>query len=105
MEKEVTAASRAATVDGKYLMYKGRPLVREANTICYGYLEDRYYLMLTIMSTVKNGEVEVPDKVLVQLVNSDRTLPAHERIAKQDMKTGLYDAFDIGVIWLERYNA
>lgn len=95
----------AVTVQGKYLMYRGRPLVREENTICYGYMEDKFYLMLTIMTVTKVGDQEVPDKVLVQLVNTDQSLPSHERIAKQDMKTGLYDAFDIGVIWLDRYNA
>ena len=33
---------------GKYLMYKGKPLVRENNFICYGDMEDEYILFLMI---------------------------------------------------------
>ena len=91
-----------ANVEGEYLMYKGRPLVRGENTICYGFMEDPYILQMTIMTTKPQGDKEVPDKVLIQIVKTDKTLSAQERIVKQDMKTGLYDAFDLGIIWLER---
>ena len=86
----------------KYLLYKGRPLVREKNTISYGCAEEKYLLQITIMTTKDYMGKEVPDKVLLQVINTDSSLPISDRIAKQDMKTGLYDAFDIGVIWLER---
>ena len=86
----------------KYLIYKGRPLVRENNTIVYGCAEEKYVLQITIMTTKEYTGNEVPDKVIVQVVNTDTTLPMGERIAKQDMKTGLSEAFEIGVIWLER---
>ncbi len=92
-----------STVDGQYLMYKGRPLVRGENTICYGFMEDPYILQMTIMTTKQVGDKEVPDKVLIQIVKTDDTLSARERIVKQDMKSGLYDAFDLGIIWLERF--
>lgn len=91
-----------ATVDGKFLTYKGRPLVRGENTICYGFMEDPYVLQMTIMTTKKVHDKEVPDKVLIQIVKTDKSLSAQERIVKQDMKSGLYDAFDLGLIWLER---
>ena len=29
-----------STVDGKFLMYKGLPLVREDNVICYGSMDE-----------------------------------------------------------------
>ena len=93
------------TVSGKFLEYKGRPLVREDNTICYGFMEDPYILQMTIMTTKQQNNKEVPDKILIQIVKTDKNLSAQERIVKQDMKTGLYDAFDIGLIWLERYLA
>lgn len=105
MSKDEKLPLDGVTVSGKYLMYKGKPLVREDNMICYGYMEDKYILQLTIMTTVKQGDTEVPDKVLIQIVNTDKSLPAHERIAKQDLKTGLYDAFELGLIWLDRQNA
>ena len=34
------------TIKGKYLTYRGLPLVREGNTICYGSMEDKYILYL-----------------------------------------------------------
>ena len=93
------------TVDGKYLSYKGRPLVREDNTICYGFMEDPYILQMTIMTTKQQHGRDVPDKVLIQIVKTDKSLSAQERIVKQDMKSGLYEAFDLGLIWLERFLA
>lgn len=90
------------SVGEKYLLYKGRPLIREKNTICYGCAEEKYVLQLTIMTTKEYEGKEVPDRILVQVLNTDQSLPLHERIAKQDMKAGLYEAFDIGIIWLER---
>ena len=86
----------------KYMIYKGRPLVRENNTICYGCAEEKYVLLITIMTTKEYKGKEVPDKVLLQVMNTDPSLSSTERIAKQDMKSGLTEAFDLGVIWLER---
>jgi hypothetical protein len=60
---------------------------------------------MTIMTTKQQNNKEVPDKILIQVVKTDKTLSAQERIVKQDMKSGLYDAFEIGLIWLERYLA
>lgn len=102
MEEALAKALEGATVDGKFLMYKERPLVREANVICYGNMEDEYVLLLTIMTTTQYKGKEVPDKILIQILKTDKDLPAHEKIAKQDMKTGLYESFELGIIWLER---
>lgn len=94
-----------STVDGKFLMYKGLPLVREDNIICYGSMDEEYILQMIIMSEKEDGGVKVPDKILIQLLRTDNSLPDHERIVKQDMKSGFYDAFEIGLIWFERYRA
>ena len=71
--------------------------------ICYGFMEDPYVLQMTIMTTKQQNNKEVPDKILIQVVKTDKNLSAQERIVKQDMKSGLYDAFEIGLIWLERH--
>lgn len=88
-------------VEGKYLEYKGKPLVREGNTICYGdKLAESCFLLLEIMSYKKDeasGE-EVPDKILIQIIDSKDP----NRIIKQTDKSGLFDAFSLGVVWLER---
>ena len=85
-------------LDGKYLMYKGKPLVREKNVIVYGDMREKYYLFLMILTTKKSGETEVPDRILIQILSTD----GNQTIVKQGEKSGLYEALDIGTIWLER---
>lgn len=85
-------------VSGKYLEYQGRPLVREGNTICYGDLSEKCYLILEIMSYKKVENAEVPGKILIQVIDSKNP----NNILKQGQKDGLYDAFGIGIVWLER---
>lgn len=85
-------------LDGKYLMYKGKPLVRENNVIVYGDMRDKYYLFLMILSTKKVNDEEQPDRILVQILSTD----GNQTILKQGEKSGLFDALDIGMIWLDR---
>ena len=54
------------------------------------------------MSYKKFGDTEIPDKVLIQILSTDKTKSFADRIIKQGEKKGLYEAMDIGVIWLER---
>ena len=56
-----------STVDGDFVLYKNRPLVREDNVICYGSMEDKYILQMIIMSEKEYKGTMVPDKVYVQL--------------------------------------
>lgn len=87
-------------VEGKYLEYKDRPLVREGNTICYGDKTERCFLLLEIMSYQKDeisGE-DLPDKIFIQIIDSNDP----NKIIKQGEKTGLHDAFSLGLVWLER---
>ena len=90
--------SEKLPLEGKYLVYKGKPLVRENNVICYGDMTDKCYLFMMILTNKTVGETEVPDNILVQVL----TTGDNPKIIKQGNKTGLYDAFDIGTIWLER---
>ncbi len=95
-----------STVKGKYLMYKGRPLVREGNQICYGDMQEDYIMYMMIISNKKikvgERELEVPDRVIVQILKSDPKCPPIERMVKQFDKKGLYEAFNDGMIYLER---
>ena len=90
----------------KYLMYLGKPLVREKNALCYGDMTDKYILFMIILSTTKaeGADCEVPDKILVQILSTDLSKPSHERMVKQFEKNGLYNAMDIGLIWLDKLN-
>ncbi|MCQ2460684.1 MAG: hypothetical protein MJ115_00875 [Clostridia bacterium] len=86
----------------EFLTYKGRPLVRQGNTLYYGNMYDPYVIMLTIKSTTKDGDMEMADKVSIQLISTDPDISPLKRIIKTSEKTGLYNAMDIGAIWLER---
>jgi len=85
-----------------FLMYKGRPLVRNGKTIYYGYMSDPYVIILQITSTREVNGLEVADRVVVQLVNTDPNVRMKDKIVKKAERKGLYNAMDIGCIWLER---
>ena len=86
----------------KFLTYKGKPLVRSGNIIYYGNMSDPFVIMIQIISTKKIGEMEVANRVTVQLLNTDPDVRPRERIVKKSEKQGLYQAMDIASIWLER---
>ena len=86
----------------KFLTYKGRPLVRKDNILYYGNMSDKYVIMLTVQNGKKIEDLDVSDKVLVQLMDTDTELRSRDRIVKKSEKQGLYNAMDIGAIWLER---
>ena len=85
-----------------FLTYKGRPLVRSGNTIYYGNMWDKYVVVMQIINSKSVFDQEVSGTVVVQLVSTDSSLHMNERIAKRAEKDGLYNALDIGCIWLER---
>lgn len=86
----------------EFLTYKGKPLVRKGNEIYYGDMAEKYVIMLQILESHKDGDLEIADKVQIQLMNTDPEVRAKDRILKKSEKSGLYEAMDIGAIWLER---
>ena len=86
------------------LTYKGKPLVRKDNELYYGCMTDPYVLYLQIQSTKTVGGVDVADKVHLQLLSTDTTKAPQERVMRQTTKIGLYNALDIGSIWLQKAN-
>lgn len=85
----------------KFLSYKGKPLVRSGNLIYYGYANEPYVVLLQIMGTKKVNDLDVANKVMVMLIKTDPDLKPTERIVKKSEKNGLYQAMDIGSVWLE----
>lgn len=85
-------------VEGEYLMYQGKPLVREENTIIYGDLNhDPCVLVLEIMSYTGEGDAKTPDAIIIQVVDSKDP----NNILKQGKKNGMHAAFEMGMIWLD----
>ena len=86
------------------LTYKGKPLVRKDNELYYGRMTDPYVLYLKIVSTKQANGLQVADKVHLQLLSTDDTKAPEARVARQSTINGLYDALDIGSIWLQKAN-
>ena len=86
----------------KFLEYRGKPLVRNGNTIYYGNMSDPFVIILQITGTKTVADMKVADRVLIQLVSTDPDCRPRDRIVKKSEKKGLYNAMDIATIWLER---
>ena len=91
-----------AAASNKTLMYKGKPLVRQGNNIYYGFPNEKAILFMNILESEKIGDTPVATKVLVQIQSTDSNLSASQKVIKQCEKKSFYEAFDIGIIWLER---
>ena len=84
------------------LMYKNRPLMRKDNIIYYGSMADSHIVMLQILETKKQGDMDIATRVSVQLQLTDPTVRSRDRVVKKSEKDGLYTALDFGCVWLER---
>ncbi len=92
----------AQGINGSFLEYKKRPLVRQEDDIYYGDLSDKYHVYMMIMGDKKDGvtgQQTVPEKIMVQLLKKGSKMPE-----KQSIVTGLAEAFEMADAWLERYN-
>ena len=87
---------------GEYSTYKGKPLVRCGDEIYYGSMEDPYVIRMQVKTKKEVNGVEIADKIAIQLMATDPNLSPRKQIVKSSEKSGLYLAFDIAEIWLER---
>ena len=83
--------------EGEFLEYKGKPLVRQGDDIFYGDLSEKNYVYMMIMSDKKSlkGDVNIPDMIMVQLLDSATKSPIKQKITK-----GLAEAFEFAEAWL-----
>lgn len=84
------------------LTYKGRPLRRKDNLIYYGTMAEKYIIMMQVLSTQKVDDLDVANRVSVQLQLTDPDLKSRDRIVKKTEKDSLYSAIDVASVWLER---
>ena len=84
------------------LTYKGHPLMRKDNLIYYGSMADSHIVMLQILESKKEQDIEVATRVSVQLQLTDPAAKSRDRIVKKSEKPDLYTALDVGCVWLER---
>ena len=84
----------------KFPTYKGKPLVRCGDVIYYGSMKDKYVVKLEIKSKKKVKDMDVADRVTVQLMYTDPNIRTRKQIVKTSEKEGLYLAMDIADAWL-----
>ena len=90
------------TAKAEDLMYKGQPLRRIDNLIYYGTMAEKYIIMMQILDTKKEQDLDVATKVSIQLQLTDPDLKSRDRVVKKSEKDSLYAAMDMAAIWLER---
>ena len=92
--------SKSAKAEG--LMYKGHPLRRVENLIYYGTMAEKYIIMMQVLESKKEQDLNVATKVSVQLQLTDANLKSRDRVVKKSEKDSLYAAMDVAAIWLDR---
>lgn len=85
----------------KLLTYKGKPLLRCGDRIFYGYLDDKYILVLDIKETGKVKDVEVSKKVVMKIMENTDDI-GEGTVYRQGERPNLYEALDIGEWWLKQ---
>lgn len=92
----------ADTKKAEGLVYKNHPLRRVDNFIYYGSMADKYIVLLQILDTVKEQDMDVAKRVSVQLQLTDPDLKSRDRVVRKSEKSSLYAAMDLGDVWLKR---
>ena len=83
------------------LIYKNHPLLRIDNIIYYGSMADKYIVLLQILDTKKEKDMDVATRVSVQLQLTDPDLKSRDRVVKKSEKDSLYAAMDVASVWLD----
>lgn len=86
----------------KSLEYKGFPLRRKDNLIYFGSMADKYIVLLQIMDTKQENDLDLATKVSVQLQLTDPDIKSRDRVVKKSEKSSLYVAMDVASVWLDR---
>lgn len=83
-------------------MYKGFPLVRSNKEIYYGNMSDEFVATIRILSTHKENELDIADKLKVTLMRTAKDIDAKDMIVKTSDRNSLFEALDVANIWLTR---
>jgi hypothetical protein len=84
-----------------FFTYRGVPLVRKGNLIYFGNMYDDYVVMIEILGTKKQGNLDVASKVRIRKMATDLTLPPQEQIKNKAERESLYEALDMACAWLK----
>lgn len=85
----------------EYLLYEGKPLLRDGNVLYYGDFSENFITRFTITETKKAKDLDIPSKVTIELLEKHGDDISTARLTKKAERESLYAALDIGVYWLE----
>lgn len=84
----------------EFLTYKDKPLVRNKNIVFYGDMSEKFVIKLEILTSHKEGDLDVADKIKVMLIKNDSE--KLDNVVKSTEKNGFAEAMQFASIWLER---
>ena len=85
----------------EFLLYEGRPLLRDGNVLYYGDFSENFITRFTITETKKVNDLDIASKVIIELLEKNGDDITSARLTKKAERDSLYAALDIGVYWLE----
>lgn len=65
-------------------------------------MADPFVICLNILSEEKIKDLNVSGKVAIQLLDTDPNVSPKNKVVKKSEKEGLFNALDLGAVWLER---
>ena len=84
----------------EFLTYKDKPLVRKGNTVYYGDMSEKFVVRLDILTSHKEGSLDVADKIKISLVKNDSE--KLDNVTKSTEKNGFAEAMQFATTWLDR---
>jgi hypothetical protein len=88
----------------QFYTYKGYHLVRKNHEIYYGNMAGDYVAKIDVQSTRKVKDLDVADKVRIQLLPTDTQKLDITKI-KTTSRDGLYEALEVAHTWLGKANS
>lgn len=83
-----------------FFTYKDKPLVKKGNTVYFGDMSEKYVIRFDILSSHKEGDLEVADKIKINLIKNDSD--KLDNVTKSTEKNGFAEAMYFASTWLDR---
>ena len=84
----------------EFLTYKNKPLVKKGNTVYFGDMSEKFVIRFDILTSHKEGDLEVADKIKVNLIKNDSE--KLDNVTKSTEKNGFNEAMYFASTWLDR---
>lgn len=89
----------------EFMTYKGYPLVRKDDCLYYGFMCEKYVIMLQEEQIKDVDGIRVAQKVRFYQMSTNDMLNPADAIVKNGERDTLYEALDVAYTWLGRANA